>query len=397
MSAFRSAAALLVVLAALAVAGPRRVQADTPPAPEMSETQQAIAAYLRDPNSNGRRLLDAARQETGELNPIHEILIGDAASRAGLYRTAAIWFADARDRGGIQPQVIGAAELGLAWSAFGRGGLDEARDHLAAAVRADATLQPTSDFATALLAAAEGTADARSLSAKAAATATDPTLREAIPLLNAYSLYWSGDMLGATLAFTSFAIANPDSRFTDDALYAAAVAKQQTGRDTEAREELEALAGDGHARGRVPTRLMELDPRAVLREGMRRDRERPLRSGPRRVTDLLDGDGVRLAQAALEKRGDDAQEPGRRTKHHHHPAVSQAATDTTPSDAATAPTEAATGSPVRRTQTPGTTAPAPERDHRFPWSTLAVVVLFGVVGSYLLARRAQQRTPGQRR
>jgi TolA-binding protein len=392
MSAFRSAAILLVVLAALAVAGPRRVQADAPPA---SETQQAIEAYLRDPNSNGRRLLDAARQETGELNPIHEILIGDAASRAGLYRTAAIWFADARDRS-IQPQVIGAAELGLAWSAFGRGGLDEARDHLAAAVGADATLQPTSDFATALLAAAEGTADARSLSAKAAATATDPTLREAIPLLNAYSLYWSGDMLGATVAFTSFAIANPDSRFTDDALYAAAVAKQQTGRDTEAREELEALAGDGHARGRVPTRLLELDPRAVLREGMRRDRERPFRPVLRRVTDLLDGDGVRLAQAALEKRGDDAQEPGPRTKHHHHAAVAQSATDTTPSDAATAPTEAATGSaPVRRTQTPGTTAPA--RDHRFPWSTLAVVVLFAVVGSYLLARRAQQRTSGQRR
>ncbi len=393
MSAFRSAAILLVVLAALAVAGPRRVQADAPPA---SETQQAIAAYLRDPNSNGRRLLDAARQETGELNPIHEILIGDAASRAGLYRTAAIWFADARDRS-IQPQLIGAAELGLAWSAFGRGGFDEARDHLAAAVGADASLQPTSDFATALLAAAEGTADARSLSAKVAATATDPTLREAIPLLNAYSLYWSGDMLGATVAFTSFAIANPDSRFTDDALYAAAVAKQQTGRDTEAREELEALAGDGHARGRVPTRLLELDPRAVLREGMRRDRERPFRPVLRRVTDLLDGDGVRLAQAALEKRGDDAQEPGPRTKHHHHAAVAQSATDTTPSDAATAPTEAATGSPVRRTQTPGTTAPAPARDHRFPWSTLAVVVLFAVVGSYLLARRAQQRTPGQRR
>jgi len=396
MSAFRSAATLLVVLAALAAAGPRRVQADAPPAPEMSETQQAIAAYLRDPNSNGRRLLDAARQETGELNPLHEILIGDAASRAGLYRTAAIWFADARDRS-IQPQVTGAAELGLAWSAFGRGGLDEARDHLAAAVGADATLQPTSDFATALLAAAEGTADARSLSAKAAATATDPTLREAIPLLNAYSLYWSGDMLGATVAFTSFAIANPDSRFTDDALYAAAVAKQQTGRDTEAREELEALAGDGYARGRVPTRLLELDPRAVLREGMRLDRERPFRPVMRRVTDLLDGDGVRLAQAALEKRGDDAQEPGPRTKHHHHTAVAQSATDT-PSDAATAPTEAVTGSaPVRRTQTPGTTAQAPARDHRFPWSTLAVVVLFAVVGSYLLARRAQQRTPGQRR
>ena len=394
MSPFRSAACLLVVLAAIAAAGPRRVQADAPLAPE---TQEAIVAYLRDPNSNGRRLLDAARQETGELNPLHEILIGDAASRAGLYRTAAIWFGDARDRT-IQPQLIGTAELGLAWSAFGRGIFDEARDHLAAAVGADAGLQPTTDFGTALLAAAEGTADARSLSAKVAGTATDPTVREAIPLLNAYLLFWSGDMMGATAAFTSFASANPDSRFTDDALYAAAVAKEQIGRDSEAREELEALAGDGHARGRVPTRLMELDPHAVLREGMRLDRDRPFRPVLRRVTDLLDGDGVRLAQAALEKRGDDEQEPGHRAKHHHHAPVAQAATDATPSDAATAPTETATGAaPVHRTEAPATTAPSPPRDHRFPWSTLAVVVLFAVVGSYFLARRAQQRTPGQRR
>ena len=395
MSAFRSAANLLVVLAAIAAAGPRPVQADAPPAPDTSATQQAIMDYLRDPNSNGRRLLDAARQETGELNPLHELLIGDAASRAGLYRTAAIWYADVRDRS-VGPQVTGAAEFGLAWSALGRGAFDEARDHLAAAVAADAAQQPASDFATALLAAAEGTADARGLSAKAAA-ATDPTLREALPLLNAYSLYWSGNMLGATAAFMSFAIANPDSRFTDDALYGAAVAKQQAGRDSEAREELEALAGDTHARGRVPTRLMELDPRAVLREGMRRDRERPFRFAPRRVTDLLDGDGVRLAQAALEDRDEEAQDPGRPAKHHHRAPGAQAAANATPSEVAAAPTETATGAAQVRRPTPETTAPAPARDHRFPWSTLAVVVLFAVVGSYLLARRAQQPTPGQRR
>jgi hypothetical protein len=203
-------------------------------------------------------------------------------------------------------------------------------------------------------------------------------------------------MLGAAAAFMSFAIANPDSRFTDDALYAAAVAKQQTGRVSEAREELEALAGDGHARGRVPTRLMELDPRAVLREGMRRDRERPFRTGPRRVTDLLDGDGVRLAQAALEDRGEEAQDPGPPAKHHHHRAPgAQAAADATPSDAAATPTQ--TTAPARRAETPDTPPPAAAHDHRFPWSTLVLVVLLAGVASYLLARRARQRTPGQRR
>jgi tetratricopeptide (TPR) repeat protein len=362
----------------------------------MSATQQAIIDYLRDPNSNGRRLLDAARQETAEVSPVHEILIGDAASRAGLYRMAATWYADARERS-VGPQLTGAAEFGLAWCALGRGAFDEARDHLAAAVAADAAQQPVSDFATALLAAAEGTTDARGLSAKVAATATDPTLREAIPLLNAYALYWSGDMLGAAAAFMSFAIANPDSRFTDDALYAAAVAKQQTGRTSEAREELEALAGDGHARGRVPMRLMELDPRAVLREGMRRDRERPFRFAPRRVTDLLDGDGVRLAQAALEDRGEEAQDPGRPTKHHHRAPDAQPAADAAP-NAAAPPSQTATGSaPVRRAEPRDTPAPAPAHEHRFPWSTLALVVLLAGVASYLLARRARQRTPGQRR
>jgi tetratricopeptide (TPR) repeat protein len=396
MSAIRSAACLLVLLAAIAAAGPRRVQADAPPAPEMSAAQQAIVDYLRDPNSNGRRLLDVARQETtGEVSPVHEIFIGDAASRAGLYRTAAIWFADARDRS-VQPSVTGAAEFGLAWSALGRGAFAEARDHFAAAAAADAGLQPTSDFASAMLAAADETADARSLLANVAATATDPSLREASPLLAAYSLYWSGDMLGAAAAFMSFSIANPDSRFTDDALYAAAVAKQQAGRTSEAREELEALAGDGHARGRVPTRLMELDPRAVLREGMRRDRDRPTRLAQRRVTDLLDGDGVRLARAALEDRGEEAQDPGRPAKHHHHALGAQAVVDATPSNAAAPPKAATDPAPARRTETPGTTAPPPAHT-RFPWSTLAVVVLFAVVGSYLLARRAQQRTSGQRR
>src|SRR5262249_26877389 len=150
MSAFRSAAHLLVVLAALAAVGPRRVQADAPPAPEMSATQQAIIDYLRDPNSNGRRLLDAARQETAEVSPVHEILIGDAASRAGLYRTAATWYADARDRS-VLPNVTGAAEFGLGWSALGRGALDEARDHLAAAAAPDPTPPPPPHFPTPLL------------------------------------------------------------------------------------------------------------------------------------------------------------------------------------------------------------------------------------------------------
>src|SRR5262249_33791058 len=87
----RRAAIALAFLVAVAVSyRPSGVVLAQPLAPLSPATQQAIENYVRDPNGSGRQLLDAARQEqTGTLNPIHELLIGDAASRAGLYRTAA--------------------------------------------------------------------------------------------------------------------------------------------------------------------------------------------------------------------------------------------------------------------------------------------------------------------
>lgn len=391
----RPTAIALAFLVAVA-ANPRRAVAATTPPPSMSPaTQQAIANYVRDPNGSGRQLLDAARQErTGELNPIHELLIGDAASRAGLYRTAAAWYGDVRDRG-TGPQLTGAAEFGLAWCALGRGGFDEARDHLAAAVAADVAQRPTVDFATALLDAAEGGAGARS---SVAQSATDPVLGEAAPLVEAYARYWAGDMQGAAEAFMAFAIAHPDSRFTDDALYAAATAKRGAGREAEGLDDLHALAGDGHGRGRVSLRLMELDPRAVLREGMRRDRELPIRTVSRRVADLLDGDGVRLAQAALgSSDGDESPAPAPRAKAHHlrsavereRPADDGARPDVAP------PVASPTATASRRT--PDVTAPAPAPAPRFPWFTLAVLALLALVGSYLLVRRTPPRAPDRRR
>ncbi len=252
------------------------------------------------------------------------------------------------------------------------------------------------DFAIAMLLAADGTAAGPTLSA-IAATATDPALREALPILNAYALYWSGDMRAAGDSFMSFAIANPDSRFADDALYAAAEANLQGGDEGGARRDLEALAGDGHARGRVPTLLLELEPRAVVREGMRRDRELPVRLMPRRIADLLDGDGVRLAQAALEKQARQSAGPGHRTGR-RHVAPAQPSADATAGAMAAASTDRAL--PAGASAAAGrhdTTVPSAARDQRFPWSTLAVLVLFAVVGSYLLARRAQERTSGQQR
>ena len=389
----RRAAIALAFLVAVAVSyRPSGVALAQPLAPLSPATQQAIENYVRDPNGSGRQLLDAARQEqAGTLNPIHELLIGDAASRAGLYRTAAAWYGDVRDRG-VPPQLLGAAEFGLAWCALGRGGLDEARDHLAAAAAADVGQRSTVDFATALLDAAEGDVSANS----ALATSTnDPVLGEAAPLVGAYARYWSGDMPGAAEAFMAFAVAHPDSRFTDDALYAAATAKRQAGREAEALDDLGALAGDGHARGRVSLRLMELDPRAVMREGMRRDRDLPIRAVSRRVADLLDGDGVRLARAALESsERDDAPPPAPRARvHHRHPTVEQSADHGTQTDG-TAPSTAASSPASRRAH--DAPAPAAPQAPRFPWATLAVLALLALLGSYLLARRSPPRAPDRR-
>ncbi len=392
----RPAAIALAFLVAVA-ANPRR--AVTASAPSMSPaTEQAIANYVRDPNGSGRQLLEAARQErAGELNPIHELLIGDAASRAGLYRTAAAWYGDVRDRG-TGPQLTGAAEFGLAWCALGRGGFDEARDHLAAAVAADVAQRPTADFATALLDAAEGGAGA---GATVAASATDPVLGEAAPLVEAYARYWAGDVQGAAETFMAFAIAHPDSRFTDDALYAAATAKRGAGREAEALDDLHALAGDGHGRGRVSLRLMELDPRAVLREGMRRDRDLPIRTVSRRVADLLDGDGVRLAQAALESADGDEPAPlaAHARAHHHRPVLEPerpADDGARPGVAAPVASSSPAATASRRTHEPAAAAPAPAS--RFPWSTLAVLALLALLGSYLLlARRTPPRAPDRRR
>src|SRR5262249_61021999 len=92
--------------------------------------------------------------------------------------------------------------------------------------------------------------------------------------------------------------------------------------------------GGGHG----PLRLLALDPRAVVREGMRRDRDLPIRTASRRLADLLDGNGVRLAQAALEGGdGEDAPPPAAHARVHHRRPVEQRANNSSGTDVARAP------------------------------------------------------------
>ena len=178
------------------------------------EAQDAVAAYLRDPGGNAKTFLDAARQQGGEVSPLQALLLGDAAIRAGRYRTASEFFMAVQDAG-----LASAAELGMAWASLGRGQLGDAYEHLSAAGSRDPTLRPMTDFAMAMVAAANGDPDARAaLAAAEAQGGVDPALLEVAPLLDAYGRYWSGDAAGAADAFTAFAVAHPDGRFTDDAL-----------------------------------------------------------------------------------------------------------------------------------------------------------------------------------
>jgi hypothetical protein len=118
---------------------------------------------------------------------------------------------------------------------------------------------------------------------------------------------------------------------------------------------------------------------------MRRDRARATRLFPRRLADLLDGDGVRLAQAALVTRGagDAADAPTGETRagagaagHASHAAPEASGPSSPPSGVATrAPGAAA----------PGGTSPA--RAAQFPWTAvLAIAGLLVLLALWWLAR-----------
>src|SRR6516162_9983551 len=93
--------------------------------PFTPEAQEAIAAYLRDPVANAKDFLAAPREPDDQLNPLHALLLGDAAVRVGQYRTASEFFGQVRDAG-----LTGAAEIGMAWASLGRGRLTDAYEHL---------------------------------------------------------------------------------------------------------------------------------------------------------------------------------------------------------------------------------------------------------------------------
>src|SRR5262249_19575904 len=156
-------------------------------------------------------------------------LLGDAAVRVGQYRTASELFGAARDGG------LASAEIGMAWAALGRGHLTDAHEPPSAANPPETAAPQGTAVPMARVAGANGSrAGPEVLAAAEAQADLDPALREVAPLLDAYASYWAGDPARAADLFTAFAVAHPDSRFADDAFYAAAQAKLRAGREDEA-------------------------------------------------------------------------------------------------------------------------------------------------------------------
>ena len=391
----RSRRAVSIVLAGFALLAVPAARGETPALPP--QVQEALAAYLRDPQANARAFLDAARQN-GDLYPVQAIFLADAALRIGHYRMATELLETVRDGG--DPGLGSVAEVGLAWAALGRGRLTDAYQHLETAGTLNAQLRSWSDATMALVGAAGGAPDARAaLAAAVARPDVDPAFREAAPLLDAYARYWAGDAAGAADAFTAFAVAHPGSRFADDALYAAAQAKRRAGRAAEAQADLEALAGDRRGHGPLSSRLIALDGRSLLREGIRRDRARGTRLLPRRIADLLDGDGSRMARAALAARArertvaasDAATAP--RGAHRRTPAHEAApANEGGPQGSGAAGSEATRAAPAGSASSRlGPLAGAT----RFPWTAvLAIAALLLALGLWLVGRgrTAQMRS-----
>jgi hypothetical protein len=93
-----------------------------------------------------------------------------------------------------------------------------------------------------------------------------------------------------------------DPALLDDAGYASAVLQARRGDVGGARAALAAVADlDPAPRGPRPSRAaLELEPRAVIRGGLRRTRDKAITSQREQLLTVIDGDGVSLARAALE-------------------------------------------------------------------------------------------------
>jgi tetratricopeptide (TPR) repeat protein len=282
----------------LLIASPVWAQ-DAPDAPERWVT--VLQDYLRDPVANRNAVL-ALRVDRNTLPPIAIVALGDAALRAGRRRLAAQYFEEVLARDGEQPWA-GWAEMELGWSAVLDGDFGAAQARFGSV----AATAPQFELAARLALGVAAGADGRFQLARgyfdqvSGAGQADHQTWLAARLGAAYAIYWAGDYGGAAAAFDRVAAVDTHGRFADDAAYGAARAVWKAGDVEAARLRLEALVGSpvDEASHRAPAGMLDLDPRWLVRMAMRHHRRAPVRPPDQRAIDVLDGDGLRLARAAL--------------------------------------------------------------------------------------------------
>ncbi|HUE31056.1 MAG TPA: prolipoprotein diacylglyceryl transferase family protein [Verrucomicrobiae bacterium] len=289
--------ALVLGLGTLALPAPARAQAEN--APHVPAGAEALAAYARNPLHNRRGLRLLEHQGTADLPPVVLIAMADARLRSGQRKQAAHLFQELIDRQPGEPWASW-AKLGLGWNALLGGDPDGARPWLQEVAGAGTPTSGLANLMVALIDASDGKAvGVRVFDEVARDPQSSPVLRDVARLGGAYARYWNGDFQAAATAFEQAeSISTPN--LVDDAKYGAAWSRIKAGDRAVGEPALRALAGSARTHGpAVSEALVNLDQRALLRSGFERYRRGPVRAPEDQMSELLDGDGARMAREAL--------------------------------------------------------------------------------------------------
>jgi phosphatidylglycerol:prolipoprotein diacylglycerol transferase len=375
----RRARALLVAvgLGVTALAGP----AHADPAQDQA-VNEALGRYASDPLGSRRALRRLARHGTDGLPPVVLLALGDSQFRAGRWRNAARYFDATIERGPGEPFETWAL-VGLASSALMAGDIDVASAHLTALEGRGGRNAAVAGLLLGMIDVGDGKDAGDRFTRIAELPDASPQVRDVARLMSGYVLYWRGQYAAAASAFDGIEKRLVSPELHDDARYAAAWARVRAGDRERAERDLRQLAATGSARvGRSSIALINLDQRAVVRDGFQRYRRAQLGAPEDWFARGFDVDGPALARAALRRLNEAARPEAApviadvsplRTSYR----MAGAAGDRSPgAKPATAKSVAA---PV-----PAAPAPGPRQAGRLPVFALA---LAGVVAYLLLARR----------
>jgi len=256
---------------------------------------------VAEPSLHVATLLRVARSRRRALPTGYLLTLGDALLRAGKPSAARTVFRDvlAYD---VDTETAGWAHFGLAWIALARGDLPGARSHYETIV-AGGWGALSARVHLALVAAGSGRG--RDAAATLDEIAASPDAWDALRLLcrigAGYARHWAGDYRAAAVTFEVTALEFPSSRLVDDALYGAAWSAYRAGDRETALGGLRRLAESRGAAATPPhaDELVELDPAAIFREGLRRYRGTGIGRSDDQMLTLLDLDAVPLARAAF--------------------------------------------------------------------------------------------------